>query len=62
MDKIINLWNKLSGAKTFLGLFLGLVYAAALEAGWTDRNSQIEQAIYAWIAFGVGHKAVKELK
>jgi len=62
MSSVKNVWDKLNGGKTFLGLFVLVVYVIATENGYVDPNQDVLTAIEAVIGVGVGHKFLKAFK
>jgi len=59
MQRLNQLWTKLSGAKTVIGSLLAVLYAWALAQGLMERNEAIEALIATVGVLGFGHKAVK---
>ena len=54
-----NVWNKLNGKKTLLGLFLAVLYTGLVSQGILERNASVEWLITAVTGVGIGHKIVK---
>ena len=55
------LLNYLNGAKTYLGLFLAVVYAGSVSQGLIDQNASFEAVIEIVLGVGLGHKVLKTL-
>lgn len=52
-------WDKLNGRKTWIGVFVAVIYSGLVAQGITPRNEMVEWAILAITGVGVGHKIVK---
>ena len=52
-------WDFLNGKKTFIGLFLAVVYGGLVSQGIISRNEAMEWVILTVTGVGVGHKALK---
>lgn len=55
----VKLWDKLNGRKTWIGVFLAVVYSGLVAQGFIARNETVELVIMAVTGVGVGHKIVK---
>lgn len=57
---VAKLWESLNGRKTWLGVFLAVVYSGLVAQGVIARNEYAEWAIFTVTGVGVGHKVVKK--
>lgn len=55
----VKAWSKLNGRKTWIGVFLAVIYSGLIAQGIIARNELIEWAILTVTGVGVGHKIVK---
>jgi hypothetical protein len=52
-------WGKLNGRKTLVGLLLAIIYSGLVAQGVIARDETVEWVIMAVTGVGVGHKIVK---
>lgn len=53
------MWAKLNGKKTWIGMFIAVVYSGLVAQGVISRDETVEWVIMAVTGVGVGHKIVK---
>jgi hypothetical protein len=51
-----DIWAKLQGFKTILGVLVWIVYSWASTHGIVAKDPTIEAALMGWIALGIGSK------
>lgn len=59
MKFVKSFWDKANGKKTWLGVFLAVVYGGLVSQGIIQRDEVVEAIILAVTGVGVGHKLVK---
>jgi hypothetical protein len=52
-------WNSLNGRKTWLGVFLAVIYSGLVAQGIVSRDETVELIIFTVTGVGVGHKILK---
>lgn len=62
MNQLQQLWNKLDGGKTYLGLFLSVVYGGLVYNNLIERSEVIENILLTITGLGLGDKARKAME
>lgn len=58
--KVSQVWDSLNGRKTWIGLFLAVVYSGLVAQGVISRDETVEWVIFTVTGVGVGHKVIKK--